>query len=427
MAFTLLAIMVALLLLGFPMMMSMIVAPLVILRIYFPNVQQLLIVQQLMAGVQPFVLLAVPMFIFAADIMCAGKTANRLLDFVGKFVGHISGGLAITTAAACTLFGSISGSTQATVVAIGKPMRNNLLKAGYRDSDTTALIINASNIALLIPPSVVMIMYCVVTGTSVGELFIAGIGPGLLIFLMFAIYSYFSAKYYKIPLTPRATWKERLHTTRKALLSLGFPALIIGGIYSGLFSPTEAAAASVLYAVILEVLVYKTIKIKDIPTIALSTGLVTAAVFILVAGGQVFSWVISYAKMPQMLTNALLGPNPSALMVLLMVTIFYFVGCMFVDSLVVIIILTPIFFPVAVQAGIDPIHLGIVVSLQAAIGSVTPPFGCNIFTACAIFDQSYLDVIRGIPPYIVIMIIISIIMMFCPQVALFFRDLVFSL
>lgn len=426
MVLLLMSIMVIFLVLGFPMLMSMIIAPLAVLLVYFQNVNPILMIQQLMAGVSPFVLLAVPMFIFAADIMCAGHTANRLVDFVQAFVGHIFGGLAITTAGACTLFGSISGSTQATVVAIGKPMRGNLLKAGYDDSSVMALIISAANIAHLIPPSVVMIMYCVVTGTSVGELFIAGIGPGLLIFVLFAIYSYFSARYHNIPRTPKTTWKQKLAAFRQALLPLGFPALIIGGIYSGFFSPTEAAAASVLYAIILEMLVFKSIKPKDISSIALSTGLITAAVFILVAGGQAFSWVISYAKIPQMMTAALLGPSPSAFKVLLMVTIFYFIGCMFVDQLVVIVILTPIFYPIAMQAGIDPIHLGIIVSLQAAIGSATPPFGCNIFTACAIFDKPYLNVIRGLPAYLGILIFVSIIMMFFPEVALFFRDLLLA-
>lgn len=426
MVLLLMSIMVIFLVLGFPMLMSMIIAPLAVLLVYFQNVNPILMIQQLMAGVSPFVLLAVPMFIFAADIMCAGHTANRLVDFVQAFVGHIFGGLAITTAGACTLFGSISGSTQATVVAIGKPMRGNLLKAGYDDSSVMALIISAANIAHLIPPSVVMIMYCVVTGTSVGELFIAGIGPGLLIFVLFAIYSYFSARYHNIPRTPKTTGKQKLAAFRQALLPLGFPALIIGGIYSGFFSPTEAAAASVLYAIILEMLVFKSIKPKDISSIALSTGLITAAVFILVAGGQAFSWVISYAKIPQMMTAALLGPSPSAFKVLLMVTIFYFIGCMFVDQLVVIVILTPIFYPIAIQAGIDPIHLGIIVSLQAAIGSATPPFGCNIFTACAIFDKPYLNVIRGLPAYLGILIFVSIIMMFFPEVALFFRDLLLA-
>ncbi|PAB59232.1 TRAP transporter large permease [Anaeromicrobium sediminis] len=422
MVLTLMAIMITLLVLGFPMMVPMIVAPLVIVLMYFPNIDPQLLTQQLIAGVQPFVLLAVPMFIFAADIMCAGQTANRLLDLVETFVGHVHGGMAITTAASCTLFGAISGSTQATVVAIGKPMRQKLLDIGYKEKDVLALIINSSDIALLIPPSIGMIMYAVVTGASVGELFIAGVGPGLLILAFFAIYSYVLAKKQNVPRRKRATWEERLRATKKALLPLGFPIIIIGGIYSGFFSPTEAAAASVLYAFILEVFIFKTIKVSDIPSIALSTGLVTAAVFILVAGGQAFSWTISYAKIPQMITSTLLGTSPTALKILFTVTLFYFIGCMFVDPIVVIIILTPIFYPLALKAGVDPIHLGIIITLQAAIGSATPPFGCDIFTACAVFDKPYLDVIKGTPPYIVMLIAISIIMIFFPEVALFFRD-----
>ncbi len=420
---TLMMIMIILLLFGFPMMVPMIVAPLIVLIAYFPNMDPSMMTQQLIAGIQTFVLLAVPMFIFAADIMCAGQTANRLLDFVETFVGHIHGGLAITTAAACTLFGSISGSTQATVVAIGKPMRNKLLEMGYHDEDIMALIINASDIALLIPPSIGMIMYAVVSGASVGDLFIAGIGPGLLILVVFALYNYISARMQKLPRSSKSSWKERLAATKRSLLPFGFPGIIIGGIYTGFFSPTEAAAASVLYAAILEILIFKTVKIKDLPSIALSTGLVTAAVFILVAGGQAFSWTISYAKIPQLITASVLGTAPSALKVLFTVNIFYFIGCMFVDPIVVIIILTPIFYPIALQAGIDPIHLGIIITLQSAIGSATPPFGCDIFTACAVFDKPYLKVIRRTPPYIIMLIGISIIMIFFPGIALFFRDI----
>lgn len=421
MVVTLVGTMLVLLVLGFPMMIPMIVAPLVVLLIYFPHMQPMLITQQLIAGVQQFVLLAVPMFIFAADIMTMGQTANRLLDFVETFVGHIRGGLGITTAVTCTLFGAISGSAQATVVAVGKPMRNKLLQAGYDDSDIMALIVNSADIALLIPPSIAMLIFAVVTGASVSQLFIAGIGPGLMLMLFFSIYNYYLAKYRKIPIKPKATWRQRFTATKKALLSFGFPALILGGIYSGIFSPTEAAAISVLYAFILEVIVYKSIKIKELPKIALSTGLVTSAVFVLVAGGNAFSWVISYARIPQALTSGLLGPHPTALAILGAVTVFYFIGCMFVDSIVVILVLTPIFFPLAVQAGIDPIHLGIIVTMQAAIGAATPPFGCDIFTACAVFNKSYLDVIRRSPAYIVISVFVAILLIFFPQIALWTR------
>ncbi|MFN7253351.1 MAG: TRAP transporter large permease [Anaerobacillus sp.] len=420
---TLLIIMVVLLLLGFPMMIPLIAAPLIVLLIYFPNIDAIFMIQQMMEGVSGYVLLAVPLFIFAADIMSTGQTSKRLLDFVGSFVGHVRGGYAITTAAACTLFGSISGSTQATVVAIGKPMRQRLLSIGYKDSHAIALIINASDVALLIPPSIGMIVYAVVSGTSVGDLFIAGIGPGVLIFLFFSIYSYFHAKHYRIPLADKATWNERLQFTKKALFPLGFPIIIVGGIYSGTFTPTEAAGVSVLYALIIELFIFRSIKFKEIPNIALSTGLVTSAVFVLVAGGQAFSWVISYARIPQMVTGAVLPVDPSALHVLIIVAIFFFIGCMFVDPIVVILILTPIFYPVAMAAGVDPVHLGVVITFQAALGSATPPFGVDIFTASAVFNRSYLDVIRGTPPYIIMLIIVSILVILFEDISLFYRYL----
>lgn len=415
----LLAVMVFFLVLNFPMVIPMVAAPLAVMIGYMPNMDISMAVQQLIAGVSAQVLLAVPMFILAADIMCAGNTTRRLLDLVETFVGHIHGGMAITTAITCTMFGAISGSTQATVVAIGKPMRQRLMKLGYSDSASSGLIINSAIIALLIPPSISMIMYAVVTGSSVGDLFIAGVGPGILILIFFAVYSYFYARFIKLPCLKKASWADRGKAFKKAIAPLGFPVIIFVGIYSGFFSPTEAAAVAVLYALILEMVVFKTIKLKDLSKIALSTAVVTCAVFILVSGGQLFSWVISYAKIPQILTAAILGVNPSALKILITVTVFFFIGCMFVDSLVVIIILSPIFFPLAVKAGINPIHLGIIITLQAAIGSVSPPFGCNIFTGCAIFNRPYLDIVKGIPPYLIMLLVITVIVIVCPQLSLF--------
>ena len=415
----LLAVMIFFLVLNFPMVIPMVAAPLAVMIGFMPNMDISMAVQQLIACVSAQVLLSVPMFILAADIMCAGNTTKRLLDLVETFVGHIHGGMAITTAITCTMFGAISGSTQATVVAIGKPMRQRLLKLGYKDSASSGLIINSAIIALLIPPSISMIMYAVVTGSSVGDLFIAGVGPGILILIFFAVYSYFYAKFTNLPRLKKATWAERGHAFKKAIAPLGFPVIIFVGIYSGFFSPTEASAVAVLYALILELFVFRTIKIKDLHRIALSTAVVTCAVFILVSGGQLFSWVISYAKIPQLLTTAILGTSPSAVKILVTVTIFFFIGCMFVDSLVVIIILSPIFYPLAMQAGINPIHLGIIITLQAAIGSVSPPFGCNIFTGCAIFNRPYLDIVKGIPPYLIMLLAVTVIVILCPQLSLF--------
>lgn len=418
-AIILIALMFFFLVLNFPMVVAMVASPLVILYFYMTNMDMLMASQQLIAGVSSTVLLSVPMFILAADIMCAGQTTKRLLDLVQTFVGHISGGMAITTAAACTIFGAISGSTQATVVAIGKPTKGRLSELGYNDGASMSLIISSAIIALLIPPSISMIMYAVVTGSSVGDLFIAGVGPGIFMFICFAIYSFFYAKKVNIPKLKKATWAERGVALKKAILPLGFPVIIFVGIYSGIFSPTESAAIAVLYALILELIIYRSIKITDLYRISLSTAVVTCAVFVLVAGGQLFSWVISYAQIPQMITAIVLGSDPSALRILVTVTVFFFVGCMFVDSLVVIIIISPIFFAPAMAAGIDPIHLGIVITLQAAIGSISPPFGCNIFTACAIFNKPYVTVVRGLPPYIIMCILITAVVILCPQLSLF--------
>ncbi len=420
------AVMIVLLFMGFPMMVPLIAAALALMWVYFPYTDPAILIQQMIGGVSPSVLTAVPMFIFAADIMTKGHTADRLLDLVMRFVGHVRGGLPITTALSCTLFGAVSGSTQATVVAMGGPLRPKLLEAGYRDSFAIALIINASDIALLIPPSIGMIIYGVVSGTSVGELFIAGIGPGLLILVLFSIYAYVVSRIQGVPVQPRADWSLRWQAVRKAALPLGFPVIIIGGIYSGMFSPTEAAAVSVAYALILELLVFRAVAFQELPSLALSTGLITAVVFILVAAGTAFSWTISFAQIPDQLLGGLLteaAGNPQ--MVLAIIAVAFFVGCMFVDPIVVILILTPIFAPVIDRAGIDPVLVGTLVTLQAAIGSATPPFGCDIFTAMAIFRRPYLEIIRGTPPFIFMLLIASALLIVFPDIALFLRDLAF--
>ena len=418
-------LMIILLVLGFPMMIPVIAGPIAVLKAYFPMIKTQLLVQPMISGVRLMSLIAIPMFIFAAGIMTKGKTANRLIDLVMSFIQHIRGGSAIATSAACTVFGSISGSTQATVVAMGQPLLPRLIRMGYSSSYSLALIINASDIALLIPPSIGMIVYGVVTGTSVGELFIAGIGPGALIFIMFAVYSYLHARIKRIPIESKASWSERRKSMRKALPSLGFPIIIIGGIYSGVFSPNEAAGVSILYALIVEVLIYRSLKIRDIFPIALETGVVTAVVFILIGMGAAFSWLVTFARIPNLILPIIFGTEPSALHALVVITIAYFIACMFIDNIVVIMVVTPILFPIAKQAGVDPVALGAIVTLQAAIGSATPPFGCDIFTAIAIFRRPYLEVIRSTPPFILILMLASVGLIFFPEIALFLVNLAF--
>jgi C4-dicarboxylate transporter, DctM subunit len=425
MALTIFLVMLVLMLLGFPMLVPMLAATFVGFLVWFPSIKADIIVQQMISGISPVALITVPMFILAADIVTRGRTANRLLDLAMTFFGHLRGGLAVTAAVSCTLFGAISGSTQATVVAIGGPLRPRMLKAGYDDRFTTALIINAADIAFLIPPSIGMIVFGIVGKVSIAELFLAGVGPGLVILLLFSAYSVWYAWRRRIPLAPRAGWGERLVALRKAALAAMFPVLIVGGLYGGYFSPTEIAAIAVLYAFVLEVFIYRAVKLSDIPSIAYSTGLITGIVFVLVGTGAAFSWLISFAQVPQHAIAALGLADAGPYTVLFAITIAFFIGCMFVDPIVVTLILTPIFMPLVRSTGLDPVLVGTIVTLQMAIGSCTPPFGCDIFTACAIFRKPYLEVIRGTPPFIAILMLIAVLLILVPDIALWLPTLAY--
>ncbi|WP_422484856.1 TRAP transporter large permease [Gudongella sp. DL1XJH-153] len=407
------------LLFGFPFMITLLGSLILYITVYMPNFNMNVIIQQVVTGIVPPSLVAVPMFILAANIITAGQAAKRLIRMTKAFLGHIPGGLAITTNAACTMFGAVSGSTQATVAAIGGTMRPMLLEAGYSSPFTLALIINSSDIAFLIPPSIGFIVYGVVTGTSVGKLFLAGVGPGLLIFVLFSIYAYIYSKRNNIISPPKADKKERIDSVKGGILVMGFPVIIIGGIYGGLFSPTEAAAASVAYALILEGLVYKTIRFNDMIDHFLQTGVITGVVFILVGAGNAFSFLLSFLRIPQTYLPPLFGDNPSQLYVIFIVVAAYFIACMFVDPIVAIYVLSPIFAPYVLLTGVDPVLLGVLVVLQAAIGSATPPFGCDIFTAQLIFRRPYMEIISHTPPFIFILLLVTALLVAFPQIALF--------
>lgn len=425
MTLMMITVMILLLIAGFPMMMPLLAATLLAFFIFMQDLNIQLVAQQMIGGVKPAALIAIPMFILAADIITRGHSADRLVDLVMRFMGHIRGGMAVSVTAACALFGAVCGSTQATVVAVGGAMRPRMLKAGYNDSFAMGLIINAADLAYLIPPSIGMIIYGVISGTSISELFIAGLGPGLLIIVLFSMYCIYYAKKHNIPVEPRANWKERFVALRRALWPLGFPAIIVGGIYGGVFSPTEAAAICVLYALILEGLVFRSIKFRDVIDIALSTGAITSVVFILIAAGAAFSWVLSFAQIPQQLIASIGLEGAGPVMTLVAINIAFFVGCMFVDSIVVILILVPIFAPLVKAAGLDPVLVGVLITLQVAIGAATPPFGCNIFTAVAVFRRPFMDVIRGVPPFLVILLFATVLLVMFPQISLFLRDIAF--
>ena len=419
-----LGILFACLIAGLPMVVGMVGSSVIAVLLFYPNISLSILMQNMVSGISSSTLLAVPMYIFAAEIMCAGRSGDKLFGAVRALFGHLPGGVAVASIGSCTLFGAISGSTQATLVAVGRPMYGQLRKIGYTPSHALAMLSCSANIALLIPPSICMIMYAICgKGVSLAELFIAGVIPGLLLFAMFSIYEIVIARVKKIPRQPRPSAKEALGIFKSALLPLGFPVIILGGIYAGWFSPTEAAAVAVAYASILEIGIYRSMGFKEIRQAALSTGVTTATVFILVAAGQVLSFVISYAGIPQSIAASVVASGTGATGLLFVIALCFFVSCMFVDSIPVILILTPIFFPIATSLGVDEIHLGILVTLQAAIGCITPPFGCNIFTASAIFDQSFSTIVKGLPPYIIMFLAATVLIILFPQISLFLVEL----
>ena len=416
----------SMLLFGFPFMVTLLGSLILYVYVYMPDLAPKLVttmVQQVITGVTPPALVCVPKFILSASIITSGESAGRLIRMIKAFVGHLPGGLPITTNSSCTLFGAVSGSTQATVAAIGGTMRPMLLEAGYPSSFTLGLIINSSDIAFLIPPSIGFIVYGVATSTSIGMLFLSGVFPGLLILVMFSVYCYIYSKIKKVGLLPKASWAERIGAIKAGLPVMGFPVIIVGGIYAGFFSPTEAAAASVFYALFLETILYRSLTWNRIVDSFLQTGVITGVVFILVGAGQAFSWMIGFMQIPQQLLPPLFGTDPSILRVITIVVVVYFVACMFVDPIVAIFILSPIFQPYVVSAGVNPILLGTLVTLQAAIGSATPPFGCDIFTAQLIFRRPYLEVIGHALPFILILILATIILIAFPDIALFLPSL----
>jgi tripartite ATP-independent transporter DctM subunit len=414
------------LLLGFPFMVTLLGSLILYIAVYMPEFaprMMVTMVQQVIAGVTPPALVCVPMFILSASIITSGESATRLIRMIKVFVGHLPGGLPITTNASCTLFGAVSGSTQATVAAIGGTMRPMLLEAGYKSPFTLGLIINSSDIAFLIPPSIGFIVYGVATSTSIGMLFLAGILPGLMILVMFSIYCYVYSKVTHVGTLPKASAAERIDAVKAGMPVMGFPVIIVGGIYTGIFSPTEAAAAAVFYALILETVIFKSLTFERIVDAFLQTGVITGVVFILVGAGQAFSFLIGFLQLPDQLLPPLFGTDPSMLRVITIVVVVYFVACMFVDPIVAIFILSPVFQPYVVGAGVDPILLGTLVTLQAAIGSATPPFGCDIFTAQLIFRRPYLEVIGHALPFLLILILATILLITFPQIALFLPNM----
>lgn len=387
--------------------------------VFFGDVEPMLLIQRLFAGLDQFALMALPLFILAANIMDGGGLSKRILQFARDLVGHLAGGVAMTTQVASMFFGSLSGSAPATVVAVGKIMYPQLIKDGYPKTFSTGLLASAGAISLILPPSITLIIYGSVTGVSVSDLFIAGIGAGIVFGLSAVVYIYIYAKRHNVPRSKKASRKQLLSSTRKASWALLIPIIILGGIYSGIFTPTEAAGVSAIYALLISIFVYRDMSFKKFYRICVESAITTAQVLVLVAAAQVLGWLLTRGQVPQMVATFIAENISSPFVFLLLFNLLLLVLGMFIEGVAAIIVVAPLIFSAAVSLGIDPVHLGIIMITNLAIGMYTPPFGLNIFVTQSIAKTGLKEMLPGLMVFLGVNLIALLIITYVPDVSLF--------
>lgn len=382
------------------------------------------IAQNMVTAADSFPIMAIPFFVFAGEIMGGGGISKRLLDVANVFFGRISGGLAIVTVVVCMFFAAISGSGPATVAAVGGMVVPTMLNKGYDKKFVLALIAAAGSIGVIIPPSIPMVVYSVTTNSSVSKLFMAGFLPGFIIGLGLILYAYIFAKThgYKGDEDTYST-KEKLHILWDGKWALIAPVIILGGIYGGIFTPTEAAAVSVIYSLIVGMFIYKEIDVKGLLDVTKSACETTAAILIVIGCAAAFSKVLTLGRVPIAVANALTSLTGNKFIILLLINlVLLLVGC-FMETLCAIMILAPIFLPVITELGVNVTHFGVVMVVNLAIGFITPPLGVNLFVASRVGETSLDNVIKGIIPFLALMIGILLLLTFIPSISMLLPNL----
>jgi len=372
-----------------------------------------------------YTLLSIPFFILGGTFMTTGGVARRMILFANACIGHLRGGLAMASVLACMLFAAVSGSSPATVVAVGAIVIAGMVKAGYSKEFAAGVICNAGTLGILIPPSIVMVVYAAATETSVGKLFMAGVIPGIVLGLMLIMAIYVRARILDIPRQPRASIMEVLKTGRDSLWGLLLIVIILGGIYGGIFTPTEAAAVAAVYAFIIAIYVYRDIKLKQVPKVLLDAGTVTVMLMFIVANALLFAHVLTTERIPQQIAEIIIGWGMPAWQFLIVVNILLLIAGMFMEPTGIILIMAPILFPIATRLGIDPVHLGIIMVVNLEIGMVTPPIGLNLFVTAGITKMSIMAVARAALPWTTVLVVFLILITYVPAVTMFLPDLLF--
>ncbi len=412
-----LALPVVLLLLGFPIFLVLLTAASAALFFYM-DIPLTALHQVMFGGVDKFSLLAVPFFIFAGEIMGQGSISRRIVDWVMAMIGRVPGSLGVTTVGTCTILGAMSGSSPATVAATARLLHPILRRNGYDESFASALITSSGSIAIVIPPSIAMIIYGAVAEQSVPKLFAGGILPGLLIAALLCGYIVLYARARDIRETSHFSWRALAHASARSVWALGTPVIILGGIYGGVFSPTEAAGVACVYAAVVTRLVYRDVTWRKLWETAADSIFLTAQIMIIVAAAGVFSWVLTVSGVPQSLVALIDRFDLSPWMMLLVINgLLLLVGCV-IDPLSAILLLTPLLVPIVDRLGIDLIHFGIIMTVNLSIGMFTPPFGLNIFVAQAMLGTPLRVLYRGLLPFIVLQILALLAITYLPALTL---------
>ncbi len=397
-----------------------------ILGIQASNANMLVSVKEMFNAINKFPLAAIPFFILAGNLMETGGISRRLVEFAKSIVGGVQGGLPMTCVLTCMIFAAVSGSSVATTFAIGAILIPALIKHGYPTSYAAALQATSAELGVIIPPSIPMILYGVSAEVSIGELFIAGFGPGLLIGGALMLFVWIWCKYKGWGKNDGDGRLKFFPATLQAGWALLMPVIILGGIYGGIFTPTEASAVAVFYALIVGVVVYREINLANLVVILRKSVISSAVIMFIIANAGLFAFLITRAGVPDAIGRWLESVLQSPAMFLLGVNATLFIIGMFIETSAAIIVLAPILAPVAMHFGIDPVHFGLVMVVNLALGMITPPFGVNLFAACTVARISLDRIVKDLIPFVLVILACLMVVTYVPQLSLFLRDLVYS-
>jgi C4-dicarboxylate transporter, DctM subunit len=373
---------------------------------------------KLFTGIEKFEIMAIPFFILAGNFLTHGGVAKRMINFATSMVGHWYGGLGLAGVLACALFAAVSGSSPATVVAIGSILLPAMVKAGFPNKFGAGVIATSGALGILIPPSIVMVMYSVATNTSVGALFMAGVVPGIALAMTLGGVTWYRAKKFDYPRQPKATWGERWQAFRASVWGLLLIVVVMGGIYTGIFTPTEAAAMSAVYAFICAVFIYRDLGMKDVPKVLLNSANMSAMLLYIITNAVLFSFIMTNENIPQALADWMMGHGLGVIAFLLMCNILLLLAGNFMEPSSIVLIFAPLLFPVAMKLGIDPVHFGIIMVVNMEVGMCHPPVGLNLYVASGITKMGITELTVAVWPWLLSMLCFLVVVTYWPGLSL---------